>query len=129
MNPMICSSVYLLLRIALPLRCADFVPLRRYGFRGAGHERQTIKTENKWYGFQVRGVDFSDWGKPEWRAYRCTISHAKPVLRPVASVHLRLQAVAISHDSNRPAFRTRRSLRTSPLRFVSSHAPSLRMTK
>jgi hypothetical protein len=37
MNPMICSSVNLLLRIALPLRCADIVRLRWGGIRGAGH--------------------------------------------------------------------------------------------
>ena len=35
MNPMICSSVYLLLRIALPLDCADSL-LPWYGWRVAG---------------------------------------------------------------------------------------------
>jgi hypothetical protein len=35
MNPMICSSVYLFLRILLLLGCAEFVRLRWYGSRGA----------------------------------------------------------------------------------------------
>jgi hypothetical protein len=46
MNPMICSSVNLLLRIALPLRCADLVPFPWYGIRGAGH-RGSIALHHK----------------------------------------------------------------------------------